>query len=73
MTWDKVKRQWTGRAVAVRRHANGIDAARATQPPTTDENPSTPGAVSQPDTVFELVNDQRQVWISVDGTIWTAK
>jgi hypothetical protein len=73
VTWDKVKRQWSGRAVAVRKHANGIDATRATPAPTTDEKPSTPGAVSQPDTVFELVNDQSQVWISIDGVIWTAK
>jgi len=72
-TWDRVKRQWSGRAVAVRKHANEVDTTGAAPAPTTDENPSAPGAVSQPDTVFELVNDQGQVWLSADGRIWTAK
>lgn len=72
-TWEKVKRQWTGRAVVVRRHANGIDTTEATPPPGTAGDTPDSGAVSQPDTVFELVNDQSQVWISVDGRIWTPK
>ena len=72
-TWEKVKRQWTGRAIVVRRHANGIDATGVARTPETAGEPSNSGAVSQPDTVFELVNDQSQVWISVDGRIWTTK
>jgi len=72
-TWEKVKRQWTGRAIVVRRHANGIDTTGAAPAPQTAGEPSNSGEVSQPDTVFELVNDQSQVWVSVNGRIWTAK
>jgi hypothetical protein len=31
------------------------------------------GAVSESDTVFELLNDQGQVWLSADGKIWAAR
>jgi hypothetical protein len=72
-TWHKVKRQWDGRAILVRRHANAVDTTGATPAPETGENPATLGCLSQPETVFELVNDQNQVWISVDGKTWTAK
>lgn len=72
-TWHKVKRQWDGRAILVRRHANAVDTTGATPTPETGENPAVPGSVSQHDTVFELVNDQSQVWISEDGRIWTAQ
>ncbi|MGB8031089.1 MAG: zf-HC2 domain-containing protein [Terracidiphilus sp.] len=72
-TWDKVERQWTGRVVAVRRHADGIDTMGATPAPETAGHPAGSGSASQPNTVFELVNDQSQVWISLDGRIWTAK
>ena len=72
-TWHKVKRQWSGRAVAVRRHASAIDTTGATPAPETGENPATLGSLSQPETVFELVNDQGQVWISEDGKTWSAE
>ena len=70
-TWDKVERQWTGRAIAVRRHSDRSDTGGAVPAP--DTAPVDSGAVSHSDTVFELVNDQSQVWISVDGKIWTTK
>lgn len=72
-TWEKVMRQWTGRAVLVRAHANATDTTGASPAPEAEEKPTSSGGVSQPDTVFELVNDQRQVWISADGRNWTAK
>lgn len=72
-TWEKVERQWTGRAVVVRRHANATDITGAAPAPETEESPAVSGALAQPGTVFELVNDQSQVWISADGRIWTAK
>lgn len=71
--WEKVERQWTGRAVAVHRHANLTAPTGATPVPETEESPAASGGLSQPGTVFELVNDQSQVWISADGRIWTAK
>lgn len=68
-TWNKVKRQWTGHATIVRRQAP------ESRTPAASPAPATPGssAVSHPATVFELVNDQSQVWISLDGRIWTAQ
>ena len=73
VTWHKVKRQWDGRAILVRRHASAIDTTGATPTPETGENPTTLGSLSQPETVFELVNDQGQVWISEDGKTWTER
>ncbi len=70
-TWDKVERQWTGRAIVVRRHSDRSDTGGAAAAPDTAHGNL--GAVSHPDTVFELVNDQSRVWISEDGKIWTAK
>ena len=72
-TWEKVKRQWTGRATVVRRQATESGAIGAVPDSETKETTPGSGGVSQPDTVFELVNDQSQVWISVDGRIWTTK
>lgn len=72
-TWSKVKRQWDGHAILVRRHANAVDTTGATPAPETGQNPAALGDLSQPETVFELVNDQNQVWISRDGKIWTAQ
>jgi hypothetical protein len=70
-TWEKVDRQWAGRAVLVRRHSTEPSTVGAAPAP--DTAPGNSGAVSHPDTVFELVNDQSQVWISVDGKTWTEK
>jgi hypothetical protein len=71
--WEKVKRQWLGRVVAVRRHEDGTGAAETAPAPESAGVITSPGAVSHPDTVFELVNDKSQVWVSQDGKIWTAK
>ncbi len=57
--WDRVAKQWTGQAVAVRMQAD-LGAIRS-------------GSAPSPEAVFELVNDLRQVWVSTDGRIWKAK
>ena len=57
--WDRVAKQWTGQAVAVRMQAD-LGANRSASAPS-------------PEAVFELVNDLRQVWVSTDGRIWKAK
>jgi hypothetical protein len=57
--WESVARQWNGRAVAVRT----LVAAR--------EGAS--GGSGSPETGFELVNDQGQVWASTDGKTWKIK
>jgi photosystem II stability/assembly factor-like uncharacterized protein len=56
--WERVARQWSGRAVAVR--------VQSTVGANTSAAPS-------PNVVFEIVNDQGQVWVSRDGRIWKAK
>ena len=71
-TWEDVKRQWTGHAVLVRRRLHEIDALGAAAPESAQVAPASAG-VSQPDTVFELVNDQGKVWVSTDGKIWVAR
>jgi hypothetical protein len=56
--WESVAKQWSGRAVAVRLQTIvGVTAGTASLPPA----------------VFEIVNDQGQVWTSTDGKIWKAK
>jgi cytoskeletal protein RodZ len=57
--WDRIAKQWTGQAVAVRMQAD-LGANRS-------------GSAPSPEAVFELVNDLRQVWVSTDGRIWKAK
>jgi hypothetical protein len=56
--WESVAKQWTGRAVSVRVQ------------PRLDEYH---GAAPLPAAVFEIVNDQGQVWVSTGGRIWKAK
>jgi putative zinc finger protein len=71
LTWKRVKRQWTGRAILVSKknseHA-ALPAAAASESPgiafATD-------ALSHSETVFELVNDKSELWLSADGRIWT--
>lgn len=74
-TWEPVTTQWIGRAVLVRkstaRKPEGA-APPAAKPEATGDT-SGSGAVSESDTVFELVNDQSQVWWSADGKIWVAR
>jgi hypothetical protein len=74
-TWDKVKRQWTGRAVLVRKNAarKPQEAALPAAKSEDARDTSGSGAVSESDAVFELVNDQGQVWLSTDGKIWAAR
>lgn len=71
--WEKVERQWAGSAVAVREHGREADATESAQAPGSAGVIARPGAVSHSDTVFELVNDESQVWVSEDGRIWTAR
>ena len=56
--WESVAKQWTGRAVAVR-----------VQPAPGANDGATPATPA----IFEIVNDQGQIWISTDGRIWKAK
>lgn len=73
-TWERVTRQWSGRAVTVRRHivANAITAATQTA-----EQPEavTGSAVGSPvpPVFFEILNDKNQVWLSTDGRLWIAQ
>ena len=72
-TWEKVKRQWTGRAILVRRKAAEDATPSAATIPESAGSTSVSDALSHPETVFELVNDQSELWLSADGRIWTAK
>jgi hypothetical protein len=56
--WESVAKQWTGRAVAVR-----------VQPAPGANDGATPATPA----IFEIVNDQGQIWVSTDGRIWKAK
>jgi hypothetical protein len=57
--WERIAKQWTGQAVAVRMQAD-LGANRS-------------GNAPSPEAVFEIVNDLRQVWVSTDGRTWKAK
>jgi hypothetical protein len=74
-TWEPVTTQWIGRAMLVRKKTSPPPENAA--PPAAKAEPSgdSPGsgAVSESDTVFELLNDQGQVWWSADGKIWAAR
>jgi Putative zinc-finger len=73
--WELVAIQWTGRVVLVRKRA--VPGSAAAAPPADKSNvaggATGPEAASESDTVFELLNDQGQLWWSTDGRIWTAK
>jgi hypothetical protein len=74
-TWESVAKRWTGRAVAVRRQvaaSGNREAAPAAEARTARKGADT-GAAPAPPVVFEILNDQSQVWWSTDGKIWTAK
>ncbi len=72
--WKLVAPQWTGRAVSVHTHAisAGSAAAAPQAKPSTQAAGAAPGTPSVA-TVFELVTDKNQVWLSADGVAWTAK
>jgi len=73
LTWEKVKRQWTGRAILVRKKNSEDAAPPVTTVPESSGSTSVSDTLSHPETVFELVNDQSELWLSADGRIWTAK
>jgi hypothetical protein len=73
LAWEKVKRQWTGRAILVRRKTAEDAAPPAATAPESAGSASVSDALSHPETVFELVNDQSELWLSADGRIWSAK
>jgi hypothetical protein len=73
-TWEPVTRQWTGHAVVVRRQATvSGEVAPAFAPETTGNTSADTSAASRPAPVFEILNDQSQIWLSTDGKIWIAK
>jgi hypothetical protein len=73
LTWEKVKRQWAGRAILVRRKTAEDATPSAAALPGDARSTSAIDALSHPETIFELVNDQSELWSSADGRIWTAK
>lgn len=73
--WEPVTKQWTGRAVLLRKNATP-KPEEAAPPAAKRESPgdtSGSGTVSESDIVFELLNDQGQVWLSTDGKTWAAR
>jgi hypothetical protein len=56
--WESVAQQWSGRAVAIR-----------VEPVVGANENAEPSAAA----IFEIVNDQGQVWLSTDGRNWKAK
>jgi hypothetical protein len=71
-TWEQVAQQWTGRAVAVHRYTPSTPDANAA-PPSEERKAASGGAAPSPGPLFEIVNDNSQVWLSVDGKIWLPK
>jgi hypothetical protein len=75
-TWERVKTQWTGRAVAVTQPfstSGAMQSAPAADGGTTsgaagNAIPAPPSSV-----IFEILNDKNQAWVSTDGRIWTSK
>jgi hypothetical protein len=78
ITWRPVQQQWTGRAVAVRKHTapDTIDTtAPATASPAEQSEavPGVSGGAPAPPALFEILNDKNQMWLSTDGRLWIAK
>jgi hypothetical protein len=76
--WKSVAPQWNGRAIQVRiqQAQNSVDGAY--------DEPAAGGAADKlkdsaahapalSTTVFEIVNDNNQIWVSTDGKNWNAK
>lgn len=75
-TWERVKTQWTGRAVEVTQQiaaATGARPAPAAQTETAPNAQGAAGGASSHFAIFELLNDQGQTWVSTDGRTWTSK
>jgi hypothetical protein len=70
-TWERVHRQWKGRAVEVTQQFATNQSAPAAQTETTPNTPTNAGVA--PSVVFELLNDKGQAWVSIDGRTWTSK
>ena len=71
--WEPVTKQWTGRAVAVRRQApvsGNTEAAPAAEAETAGNAPASTSAAPPPATVFEILNDHGLAWVSTDGKNW---
>ncbi len=76
VTWERITKQWTGRAIEVHRQVtanNATLAAPAAQNGTTGGSSADTGAASSPPVSFELSNDKNQTWVSTDGRTWTPK
>jgi Putative zinc-finger len=73
LTWEKVRRQWNGRAILVRRKTAEDPTHPAATAPQAAGSTSVSDESSRPETVFELVNDQNELWLSADGRIWNPK
>ena len=74
VTWERITKQWTGRAVEVHQHVAANDAmqtAPAAQNGTTGNSSAGTGAASPSPVSFELSNDKNQKWVSTDGRTWT--
>ena len=75
-TWERVKTQWTRRAVAVRQLSATNDALQSAPEAKGGTASGTSGNASPapPSPVtFEILNDNNQAWLSTDGRIWTSK
>jgi hypothetical protein len=75
-TWEPVTKQWTGRAVEVRRQAPGSGNTEATPAAEAETAGSAPGSTSAappPVTVFEILNDRGLAWVSTDGKNWISQ
>lgn len=75
-TWERIPRQWKGRAVEVRQQVQLRDALPAAPPAQSGTTGNSSfGASSGPSitTFFELSNDKNQMWVSTDGRTWTPK
>lgn len=71
--WQQIPSQWKGRAILIRRKSSAPSPAAA---PAADglSGGATGGAqTATPAPIFEIVNDEHQVWQSTDGINWTAK
>ncbi len=73
-TWERVKKQWKGRAAEVTQQSATNAGAQSTPAAETETAPNSPTDSSNPPTViFELLNDHSQAWVSTDGRTWMSK